>query len=196
MGWSVQSANSFHFPVAYLNPNVFIDTDDDVFTCYVFVFFFFFIHTTFINKLQRVKLKCDDFKSFPITFAMVNEHTLFKCTTRDLFLLFQFGATLYLHSTISQREILYFYHIKLQVTFQITICHVLPVQWKPCTLNVFDKLKVQVFFNALNVHNIIWRLGALCQNKTKDFCKVLCGGFGQSGGTELTKHWWQNKWLL
>lgn len=128
MGWSVQSANSFHFPVAYLNPNVFIDTDDDVFTCYVFVFFFFFIHTTFINKLQRVKLKCDDFKSFPITFAMVNEHTLFKCTTRDLFLLFQFGATLYLHSTISQREILYFYHIKLQVTFQITICHVLPVQ--------------------------------------------------------------------
>lgn len=65
-----QSANSFHFPVEYLNPNVFIDTDNDVFTGYVFCFFVFFIRTTFINKLQRVKLKCDDFKSFPIIFAM------------------------------------------------------------------------------------------------------------------------------
>ena len=28
-------------------------------------------------------LKCDDFKSFPITFTMSNKHTLFKCLTRD-----------------------------------------------------------------------------------------------------------------
>ena len=56
-------------------------------------------------------------------------------------------------------------------------------------LNVSDKLKVQVFFNVLNVQNMtcdIW--GALYWNKTKDFCKVLRGGFGQNEGTELTKH--------